>query len=204
MARTVAASACNHELVDHFVISLSGDCEPDSVTGQPALAIRFHCHLPLGAWTRSAASCPAPGPRAPSNRAAGRCRPGRQRAAEHGVAGLQGISAHQVFGRSTARHRPLLVEPAVGPGAQHEPLPVRLHLFVAPRFSRYGAWRRAASRAIRRSSRPSDPCGPNRRQYAALVLVSTQIPLSSLVSRPETPDLVRMAEEVCDPDKRSA
>src|SRR6267378_4380705 len=62
----------------------------------------------------------------------------RQGAAEHRVTRFQGIATHQILGRADGGDRALLVELAVGPGAQHQALPVRLDLVVAPRFTRHG------------------------------------------------------------------
>src|SRR5918999_190863 len=57
-----------------------------------------------------------------------------ERAAEHGMAGLERIAAHQVFGRAHGAHRPLLVELTIGPRAQDELLPMPLYVAVAPRL----------------------------------------------------------------------
>src|SRR5205809_3462327 len=61
-----------------------------------------------------------------------------ERAAEHGVTRFQRITTHQILGGADGGDRSLLVELAVGPGAQHQALPVRLDLVVAPRFTRHG------------------------------------------------------------------
>src|SRR5882762_3466713 len=62
----------------------------------------------------------------------------RQGAAEHRVTRFQRITTHQILGRAHGRDRSFLIELAVGPGAQHQALPVRPDLVVAPRFTRHG------------------------------------------------------------------
>src|SRR5881396_2056803 len=65
----------------------------------------------------------------------------RQGAAEHRVTGFQRIATHQILGGADGGDRALLIQLAVGPGAQHQALPVRPDLVVAPRIR--GGWLRA-------------------------------------------------------------
>src|SRR5437667_3563166 len=62
----------------------------------------------------------------------------RQGAAEHRVTRFQRIATHQILGMADGGDRTLRIELAVGPGAQHQALPVRPDLVVAPRFTRHG------------------------------------------------------------------
>src|SRR5438034_3756164 len=55
---------------------------------------------------------------------------GGKRAAEHGPSGFQGVPRKQILWRAHRGDWALLVELAIGPRAQHELLPVRLHFVV--------------------------------------------------------------------------
>src|SRR5688572_19591678 len=62
----------------------------------------------------------------------------RQGAAEHRPSLLQGMPGKEVLRGAHGGHGTLLVELAVGPRTQHQPLPVRLDLVVAPRLAGHG------------------------------------------------------------------
>src|SRR5438132_6772755 len=61
-----------------------------------------------------------------------------ERAAEHRPARLQRMAAHEIFRRAHRGDRAFLVELAVGPRAQHELLPVRLDVVIAPGLAVHG------------------------------------------------------------------
>src|SRR5438045_3609900 len=58
--------------------------------------------------------------------------PRGQGAAEHRESRIYWISLHQVFRGAHRRHGTFLVEPVVRPRPQHERVPVRLYVVVAP------------------------------------------------------------------------
>src|SRR6185436_14450281 len=59
---------------------------------------------------------------------------GGEGAAEHRPAGRDlAVAGEEILGRAHRRDRAFLIELAVRPGAQHQLVPVRLHLVVAPR-----------------------------------------------------------------------